>query len=563
MQGRMILAVLTVLLLIGVTPVMAAERILSYHSQIDIAEDASMIVRESIRVVAEGKRIRRGIYREFPTTYRDRFGNKHTVNFEVLEVTRDGRPESWHIEKRSNGVRIYAGSSNVFLTPGQYSYTFTYSTNHQIGFFADHDELYWNVTGNGWDFTIEQASATVSLPGSVSASDITMGGYTGSSGGKGDNFTVSVSSGSGAIETRTKLNPHEGLTLVLGWPPGIVHEPSAMQKLLFLLQDNLGVLLAMVALCGSLIYLLLMWFRYGRDPKAGVVFPHYAPPAGYSPASARYISKMKYDDKTFAAAVVNLAVKGHLAITCDDDDYTLKRLSCSQDLAPGEQALINILFKGGTVMQLINSNHIQVSAARAAHRKALKRDYLNLYFKTNGKLLLPSVLGSIALLAVILAKDSVVPTVFFIYAVTVFAHFIFLYLLKAPSPRGRRLMDKLDGFKLYLEVAEKDDLNRQHPPKMTPQLFEKYLPFAIALGVEQKWGEQFSAVFARLAGEGGEYRPVWYNGRFSSLHIGNFTDSVSGNFSSAISSAASPPGSSSGGGGFSGGGGGGGGGGGW
>jgi uncharacterized membrane protein len=119
---------------------------------------------------------------------------------------------------------------------------------------------------------------------------------------------------------------------------------------------------------------------------------------------------------------------------------------------------------------------------------------------------------------------------------------------------------------LYLNVAEKDDLNIAHPPEKTPELFERYLPFAVALGVAQQWAEQFTEVFARLAAEKGQvYNPYWYSGDFNASRLDSFADDISSSFSSAISSAGSPPGSSSGGGGggFSGGGGGGGGGGGW
>jgi len=130
---------------------------------------------------------------------------------------------------------------------------------------------------------------------------------------------------------------------------------------------------------------------------------------------------------------------------------------------------------------------------------------------------------------------------------------------------GRRVMDRIEGFKLYLSVAEQARLEALHPPDQTPELFEKYLPYAIALDVENEWGDQFAGLLAR-AGQGGEYRPRWYSGHsFHSHDIGGFGSSLGSSFSSAISSSSSAPGSSSGGGGggSSGGGGGGGGGGGW
>lgn len=546
-------------------PAAALERILSYHSDIEIAEDASMMVTETIEVVAEGNQIRRGIYRDFPTTYRDRFGNKYVVDFKVLAVTRDGEPEPWHTKRRTNGERIYAGSSEVSLSPGEYTYTFIYKTSRQLGFFGNHDELYWNVTGNGWDFPMERVSATVSLPNEVTVTDVVLYGYTGGQGSKEQSFTSEIGPLGGSIQATRLLGAWEGLTLVMQWPKGLVQAPSVLQTVLYILSDNLGLVLSLLAFFGSGAYLLLMWSRHGRDPHGGIIIPLYEPPTGYSPASARYISRMAYDNKTLTAALVNLAVKGHIRITCRDDDYTLKRETSSQELAPGEAALLHKLFRQGTVLVLENSNHAKVSLARSAHKNALRKDYLNSYFKKNGVLLLPSIGLSLLALFVIVVTASMVPLVVVSYAAIIALHIFFAYLLKAPSPRGRLLLDKLEGFKHYLEVAEKDDLELRHPPDKTPQLFEKYLPFAIALGVEQAWAEQFSEVFARLESAGKTpYSPHWYSGDFNSSRINRFTSNVGNNFSSAISSAATPPGSSSSsGGGSSGGGGGGGGGGGW
>jgi uncharacterized membrane protein YgcG len=545
-------------------PAMAAERILSYDSDIAIAADASMTVRETIRVVAEGKQIRRGIYRDFPTSYKDRFGNDIEVRFDVREVLRDGEPESWHKQRRGNGVRIYAGRSDTYLSPGEYTYTFVYETDRQIGFFENHDELYWNVTGNGWDFAIEQAGATVRLPEAVNSADISLSGYTGPQGARGRNYQERVGPGQGLIWTTRALPPRSGLTLVMGWPKGVVAEPGPVQRMGYLLGDNFGLLLALLALAGSASYLYTMWSRHGRDPGKGVIFPHYEPPEGYSPAAVRFVNEMGYDNETFTAAVINLAVKGHVSISRDDDDYTLRRQASSEPLAAGEKVLLERLFQTGAVLELENTNHAQVSAARYAHKKALQRDYLGQYFKTNGILMLPSIVVSALLLLVIVSTGKLVPLVFALYAGILLLHILFAYLLKAPSGRGRRLMDRLEGFKLYLEVAEKEDLKLRHPPDMTPALFEKYLPYAIALGVEQAWAEQFSEVFARLqATRGVAYSPTWYQGSFNASRMGSFASSVGGKLSSAISSAATAPGSSSGSGGSSGGGGGGGGGGGW
>ncbi|MDX1735260.1 MAG: DUF2207 domain-containing protein [Halioglobus sp.] len=550
-------------------PVAAAERIVSFDSDIRIDSDGAMIVQESIRVVAEGKRIRRGIYREFPTSYRDRFGNRYVVDFDVLEVTRDGVEEPWHTEKRANGVRIYAGDKDVFLQPGQYTYRFTYRTDWQVGLFAEHDELYWNVTGNGWEFPMERASATVTLPQPVPAGELRIKGYTGVQGSRAQHYSADVADGAGRIRSTVPLAAGEGLTLVLSWPKGIVDEPGAIARLLHLLWHNVGLLLGLAALLGSAVYLGIVWHRFGRDPDEGVVFPHYEPPQGYSPASLRFIHRMGYDNKVFTAAVISLAVKGYIEIDCESGflslgkTYTLRRKPSQEDLAPGEREVVNKLFNRGATLVLENKNHSVVSAARTAHKKALQRDYRNLYFKSNSGLMLPSIAAAVITLVLTLVLQAWSGPVLACFIGVVLLHLLFAWLLRAPSMRGRRLMDRSEGFKLYLEVAEKDELNLRNPPEMTPQLFEAYLPFAIALGVEQKWAEQFSRVFAALRGENA-YHPTWYRGSFDPVNVARFSQSVGSGLNSAISSAATAPGSSSGGGGgSSGGGGGGGGGGGW
>jgi uncharacterized membrane protein len=158
------------------------------------------------------------------------------------------------------------------------------------------------------------------------------------------------------------------------------------------------------------------------------------------------------------------------------------------------------------------------------------------------------------------------PAVIAVIASLLIVFLVFLALMKRPTGLGRNVLDEMLGFQDYLEIAEKDDMNLKNPPERTPELFEKFLPFALAMGVEQHWAEQFSSVFARLRGpDNSAYQPGWYNGSWNSFEMGATTSSLSSDLGSAISSSVTPPGSSSGvgGGGFSGGGGGGGGGGGW
>ncbi len=542
----------------------AEERILAFGSDIVVHPDASMTVTETITVRAEGDRIRRGIFRDFPTDYRDRLGNRYRVGFEVLSVRRDGAGEAWHSERLSNGVRVYVGRRDRFLDPGRHTFEITYRTDRQLGYFEDHDELYWNVTGNGWDFPIDRVAATVTLPETVPSESVTVGAYTGPQGSTEGSYAAEVTAGQAIVTATRGLGPHEGLTLVVSWPKGHVYQPTTGDRLRMTLYDNRGLAVAILGALAVFAYLFYVWQRYGRDPEPGVVFPHYEPPPGYSPASARFIREMGYDNRAFTAAVINLAVKGWLEIEERDEEYTLTRTGQGKERSPGERELMGALFAEGEVVVLERENHTVLQAAKSAHRKALKRDFEKIYFFTNSLLLLPSVFGSVLMVAGIVVTGSFAPLVIAPIGLIVAAHVLFYFLLKAPTRRGRLLMDKLEGFRMYLDVAEKDELNLRNPPEKTPELFEKYLPFALALEVEQAWAEQFADVFARMRPEGqAAYHPAWYHGTFSPSRVGQFASGVGAGLTSAIASASTPPGSSSGGGGFSGGGGGGGGGGGW
>jgi len=204
-------------------------------------------------------------------------------------------------------------------------------------------------------------------------------------------------------------------------------------------------------------------------------------------------------------------------------------------------------------------------------KKALTKEFRSHYFNLNLSWLVPGLaISLISLVFMILSllltmSDMTVIMIIFVVAI-IGVNILFAWLIKAPTLHGRNIMDEIEGFKMYLSVAEKERLNLLNPPERTPDLFEKFLPYAIALGVENEWGDQFTSVFSKLDQEGEQYHPSWYHGQhLSSFGVSSFTSSVGSSLSSSISSAASPPGSSSGsgGGGSSGGGGGGGGGGGW
>jgi uncharacterized membrane protein YgcG len=554
----------------------ADERILSFDSEIAIAVDGSMDVVETIRVRAEGNQIRRGIYRDFPTDYRDRFGNRYRVGFDLLSAERDGLTEAHREERLPNGVRVYLGRSDFFLDTRVYEYRIRYRTDRQLGFFDDHDELYWNVTGNGWDFPIDAASARVELPDGVPAGALEIEGYVGASGSTEPSYTASVGA-DGAISIRTTrpLGPREGLTLVASWPKGVIAEPTFLENAAYLLAANRGLLVALLGFVAAFVYLLYAWHKAGRDPEPGVIFPHYEPPERFSPASVRYVARMGYDTKAFTAAIINLAVKGFVEIDETGGAYTITKIRSAPPgrehaaLAAGEKVLLDSLFSQAPSVELKNENHRMMRRAMRAHGRSLDRDYNRIYFLTNAILIVPAVLILAIAFGIVILMAQLTVSVLLVAIPSLLVVLLFFYLLRAPTRLGRRVLDKIEGFKLYLEVAEKDELALRAPPERTPELFEAFLPYALALGVEQPWAEKFADVFARLREESGAaYQPRWYHGSWDSSSMHRSVRSVTRmtrSLGTAVAASATPPGSSSGagGGGSSGGGGGGGGGGGW
>ncbi|HEX6833986.1 MAG TPA: DUF2207 domain-containing protein [Rudaea sp.] len=621
----------------------ADERILDYRSDIRVSADAAMQVSETIRVRAEGDRIRHGIYRDFPTDYRDRYGNRVVVEFEPLSAQRDGAPEPWRSERLGNGVRVYLGDAASQIAAGEHEYVITYRTTRQLGFFADHDELYWNATGNGWIFPIDHASAAVTLPGAVPPEKIGVTAYTGAQGARGNAFTAAADAPSHAVvQTTANLKSQEGLTIVVSFPKGLVAAPTKAQTTRWLLQDNRAIIVGSVGFVLVALYLIASWWKVGRDPRGGPVMPQYEAPDGYTPGELRFVEQMSYDDRCFAADLVDLAVHGAVEIHQEKSKYTLKGRDFQRVGTPAvELQLWDDLLRGRDELTMEQAQHEIIGDARDTHRRTIEKTRGAPNFSLNyGRVSLGG-LGALATIYLVDAMSGALlrdqngdPAPFWVFAIfsifpLVFGGFamglllrrgarwfrargvvsvvklvfkdllfailivgclaaysmigvpaglfgaalavallllvaLFAHLMPAPTAAGRRLLDRIAGLRLYLGVAERDDLARQQAPPMTAQEFQRFLPFALALDVEKTWTDRFAAAVGPAAAAAAAASMAWYQSS-SGSSLSSFTSGIGDSLSSTIASSSSAPGSSSGGGGggSSGGGGGGGGGGGW
>ncbi len=617
------------------------ERILSYSSLITLREDGSMAVSEMVRVHANGQQIRHGIYRDFPTEYSDRVGNRHRVPFDVVAVTRDGQREEFHTEQRGNGIRVYAGSKGLTLAPGDYTYTFAYVTDRQLGFFADHDELYWNVTGNGWDFPIEHAAARIILPATIPRDAIQGEGYTGPQGGTGQDLNFRVDEdGAAFYETTRALQSREGLTIVCSFPKGFFHAPTQTEKWLQFFTDNRAAGIGFGGLLLVLLYQFVAWWRVGRDPKPGTIVPLYEPPQELSAAGMRMLVHMGFDNKVFAASLVSMASKKFLRIDKDAiEQFTLTKIGEEGLLTSEEKLVATRLFARGNSVLLSALNRDVVAEAVKALQISLSTREDKIYYLRNGAEIVPSVLLSLAVLLaaawttnspmtpvamfllvwlsmwsigvtalltmvvkawktaaspasgralksggallltlfsipfvggevmgiVMLAKTSS-PAVVVVLGALIVANLVFAHLIKAPTRLGRQLLDKIEGFKMFLAATQGDQINRLAPVHWTAETFNQYLPYAIALDIERQWAAQFNSAVLAASASGPSGDSLTTGALIGTSAVGGALGTALGDsLSSAISSASASPGSSSGsgGGGSSGGGGGGGGGGGW
>ncbi len=626
----------------------AAERIVSFDSSIRVERDGRLGVREDITVRIEHNRINRGIFRDFPTRYKDTQGRSVEVGFSVGTVLLDGGPVPWKTEGISNGVRIRIGDPNSYAPLGDHTYTIVYTTTEQIGFFEDHDELYWNVTGTGWEFPIDRATALITLPEDGTVEKIAW--YTGPQGSRSQDASGRIAGNTAWFETTSPLGANEGLTIVAGFPKGIVtpSESYLRSQARAAMAERYGKVIPPLVVLLLLVYYLAVWTRYGKDLRPGQIIPLFYPPEGVTPAMASYVYHQKNRDDTFTATLIDLAVRGFLRIEEHDvpkglfrrnkDRFTLHPTDKkTNDLQLVEKVFLGALFPGGASLPVDKESHEELLSAKSAIRDHISTRGSDYFLRNWGWVALgvlvtvlliggsglflgsqsgdfgfllvsmalftgwtigvsafvyiafsslregirrrkftsiirglffsmfsiPFIGGEIVVLAMLTDAASLPFALSFMAALVI--NVLFFYLMKNYTPEGRKLLDELQGFRMYMMAAEKERIRAMagvDMPEDTPEQFERLLPYAIALGVEKQWAARFESVL-----KAAEYNPGWYVGTYPWYLMGasSFMTDLSGGLGSAIASSAVAPGSSSGfgGGGFSGGGGGGGGGGGW
>ena len=603
--------------------VSAREKITDFHARIDVMDNGDILVKETIKVNVENNKIRHGIFRSTPTLYFGIFFTHKNSDLVIINTELDGKKVDYHKENLVNGIRIYLGSKDYFVSPGKHTYVIEYIAQNQVVDLEQNDGIYWNVTGNEWIFPIDKASADVYMPDMSSFQIVTHDAWTGSAGSTAQNYESQINNNHIHFETTSRLNAYEGFTIQASWPKGFITDrPSAVWGFL---TNNFLWILSVIMLVLYPLYFYNTWKKVGIDPPKGAIFPQFKPPNNISPAAMKFVENSYYDPKSFSIAIMNLAVKKYISIEqLSKIKYKLTNLNKSgnADLSSGEARIHDYIFrnkKSITIGKDYNStiktaNGLLESRIVGEHKNACYKDNIKVWiigvvislvmvlinwshfynfssyavpylilsfvaiifsavslvmFKKNyQKVVVILIFLTVILLALISQTEKVYSAYIALILIMVAVNALFYHLIKAPTVFGRKLLDNIEGFKMYLETAEKDRLELMHSPEMTPELFEKYLPYALALGVENSWSKQFSNAMKIKGEEYKSYQPSWYIGNnYSNFNFATTATALGAGLASSVAAASTPPSSNSSGGfsggGFSGGGGGGGGGGGW
>ncbi|MGH9740388.1 MAG: DUF2207 domain-containing protein [Candidatus Acidiferrales bacterium] len=511
------LFLLTILFFAFALPAAARQLVIQHFDErVTIDPDASIEVAEMIDVQFIGGPWH-GIYRTIPVEYTSPSDLNYTLFLKTLSVTDDnGQPLRYETSRQGRYLRfkIYVPNADDSTK----TVALRYRVLDAVRFFSDHDELYWNVTGDQWDAPIEAASAHIELPAGTTGLRATA--YTGVYGSREQQAQVSVKGNAADIQTIAPLGYRAGLTAVVGWDKGFVHEPSGWQKTWLFLRSNWPFAIPIIVF----LVMLWLWWTRGRDPERDSITVQYDPPDKLSPAECGTLVDDEAGMRDITATLVDLAVQGYMTIEQKQDggmmrvmhhhDYIfhLKKPPAEWTGArPHEQEMLAAIFGAGSadvpLADLQNRFY--------THLPAIKDQVFDSLVEKNYYLHRPDVvrqsyLGIGVLIGFLLAIGSgflqgatgVASLTWIITGVVTGAIICGVgWFMPARTLTGARTYAQVLGFEQFLGRVEKDRIERL---EKTPELFEKYLPYAMALHVEKGWVQQFSGIAMQP--------PAWFQG---------------------------------------------------
>ena len=569
------------------------EAVNNFNANITIQKDGSVFIAETI-IYDFGSNQKHGIFRDIPLTA----VNGPRLNISVSGVSNEvGQPYQYATSIVNNVLQVKIGNPDALIT-GIKTYIINYQVYNAIRTFDDHDELYWNVTGNQWPVAIQNANALVILPDSP-MSNVRMDCFTGSQGSTQKNCAFNQSGSNVSYSTTQPLNANEGLTLVLGIPLGYIQNTYVPPQQTYPASNTstansnflFGIFLGLFILFIFVLVISLFARRATKTkPKPVIpselrgrpVVPEYNPPDNLPPIEIGALLDSRVDITDISSVIMDLAVRGYLKIRYtvqeirfwpDKKDFELIKLKDGADLAhPADKIIFKLLFKSRGRVKL--SDLKEQKTTFQSDIKKIQEDteqhlrdegYFDRTTKDKSKKLKTYLFMATAILFIGTFLLTISPSWFGLIFIASFAGFVgavivipimIMRLANKLTPRGIAALGKILGFKEFLQLTDKDKLRLLNAPELQPEMFEKFLPYAMVLGVEDKWAQKFEGIYNTI--------PNWYEdptaASFDSYIFARNLTFFNSSFNQVFSIAS--PGSSSGfgGGGFSGGGSGGGGG---
>ena len=547
-------------------------RIADFQGTITVEKDGSALVNERITLVFVGDW--HGIHRTIPIEYPGPNGTNYELFLNVTSVTDGSGNKLKHESSTSGGFRdlkIYIPDAVDTTRTVEIAYRVRNGTR----FFKDYDEFYWNVTGNDWPVPIDHVTATVHFPASASGS-LRAQAFTGVYGSTQNDATAAVNGSETQFETNNPLPMRGGMTIDVYIPKGLLSEPGALTKLFWFLGGNPVVFLPLVTLA----VMFTLWYYKGRDPNAGVsVAPMYEPPPDISPAEAGTLLDDRIHPRDITSTMVDLAVRGYIKIeevaekglVFTHRDYVFHLLrqkdQWSNDLAPHERVMLENIFQGSTdtrLSSLKNRFYTAVPVIREDIMSALKRKGIYMLDPESANAF--SVVAAVAILIPFAICQymgwanflSSIPLLIGCVLISAGIWFVFARVMTAKTVKGARTLVAVLGFQEFMNRVDADRLK-----VMPPSTFEKFLPYAMALGVEHHWAQAFAGIIKDPPswyvapggyGPGMGFNPIFFSSSMHSMATDMHQTFVSAPRASSSGSGFGSGGGFGGGGGFSGGG---------
>jgi hypothetical protein len=561
-------------------------RIDLFDAEIELGADGALSVMERITVTFSTPH--HGIEREIPVSYRvPSTGASTTIGFRLGEVLLDGDAVPLLARRRGRYQYLRIGDADRTIT-GTHTYSIAYDVDRVVLFHEDYLQLYWNVTGNEWRIPIIRATASVRLPASVDPESVSTSSYAGYIGSSARGAAASIDlTGRWTFEAGP-FNPGEGLTIDLAVPREVlpISPPSFGERLLWFLDANKAAALPILVLVGMLV----LWFRIGRDPRKRVIAPAFAPPRGMHPGEVGVLIDDRIDLRDVSAMVVGLAVKGYLRIeeVGEDDPAALDESRGSRgrstpldyrfvrcrrpatELSEVEETILDAIFEDEGDERTLSSLESNFYKHLPTVKSRLYGGLIDAGYYANNPERVRAFYRSLGLMAIV-AGIGIAVAFRSLYLGTAVAMSGLIVLAFSPiMPRktrtGVRALEEVLGLARYIRLAEVDRIEFHDAPEKNPQLFEKLLPYAMALNLTRIWTAQFEGLLNAPPEWYGSTSPV-FRGHLFALSMWHLSTGMNRTFASAPRTASGGRsawgGGSSFGGGFSGGGFGGGGGGGW